>query len=423
MNAAAPRERGLFLPAAGCLALAGAVFVLVYSACNRLTASREDVPAVFFEWERGVPLVRELIIPYWSLDLFFCGAFFLCRTRLQLRTLTIRLILVVLLSGACFLGFPLRFGWERPEPEGWTAALFRALYANDLPFNMAPSLHISLRSLLWIVYGRHLRGRLRSAVKVWFIVIGLSTILVWQHHLLDVATGFFAGWMVQALVPDSGHRAIPLTAPYRRMALRTGLACLILAGLALPGGSWLWLAWPAVATGIMAAAHLRRDARLPGKENGTLSPAAEWCLLPWLLGARLVQHRWLRSRPPAREVTPGVWFGRRHTPAEASALTDAGPLAVLDLTAESNAPPAFRERAVYCSLPLLDLVPVPPSALQEAVSFIRDHAGSRTVLIHCQLGLQRSATVAAAWLVSCGLSAADAAERVRALAPGAKIQG
>ena len=93
----------------------------------------------------------------------------------------------VLASGACFLLFPLRFGWERPEPEGWTAFLFRALYANDLPFNMAPSLHISLRSLVWIVYGKYLRGRLRTAVKVWFIVIGLSTILVWQHHLIDVA--------------------------------------------------------------------------------------------------------------------------------------------------------------------------------------------------------------------------------------------
>jgi Dual specificity phosphatase, catalytic domain len=412
VNPSTPQQRGRFGPAAGCLALAGGVFILVYSFCNRFTDGRPDVGSFYFEWERGIPFVPALVVPYWSLDLFFCGAFFLCRTKAELRTLTMRVILVVLASGACFLLIPLRFGWARPEPQGWTAFLFRALYANDLPYNLAPSLHISLRSIVWIVYGAHLRGRLRTAVKVWFIMIGLSTLFVWQHHLIDVATGFFMAWAIQAVVPAEARRREPVTRGHRKLALSYGACAAGGAAVATLGGGWLWMSWPAVATGIMSVAYALGDARLTGKENGTISPAAEWCLLPWLLSARLVQHRWLRCHPATREVAPGVLIGRRHTAKEAAALVASGPLAVLDLTAESNAPPAFRERALYHNIPLLDLVSPPADALRHALDFIAAHQPHRTVLVHCQLGLLRSAGVAAAWLVSCGIAAshADAAE-------------
>jgi hypothetical protein len=92
------------------------------------------------------PFVRELVVPYWSLDLFFCGAFFLCGSKVELNLLTKRLIAVTMLSGLCYVLFPLKLALPRPEPEGWTAPLFHALYFNDLPYNLAPSLHISLRS-------------------------------------------------------------------------------------------------------------------------------------------------------------------------------------------------------------------------------------------------------------------------------------
>ena len=60
-------------------------------------------------------------------------------------------------------------------PTGWTAPFFRALYANDLPFNLAPSLHIALRSLLWVIYVPHIGSwLLRNAVRIWFLLIGLS---------------------------------------------------------------------------------------------------------------------------------------------------------------------------------------------------------------------------------------------------------
>jgi hypothetical protein len=391
------REPRLFWPAAGRLLLAGAVFVLVYRGCNVFTSLRSDVGVLMWDWEKHIPFVREFIVPYWSLDLFFCGAFFLCRSREELNLLTKRLVSVVLASGACFLLFPLKMGLPRPEPSGWTAPLFHALYAGDLPYNLAPSLHISLRSILWVFYGAHLTGGLRRYAKLWFMLIGLSTLLVHQHHLIDVGAGFLMGWAILAAFPEPSQcRRSPRNL---RLAFLYGLGALACTGLAFV---WIGFAWPAAALTIVTLAYATGRPHLLGKENGTLSPAAEWCLLPVILLSLLIQRRWRKHAPAWCELTPGVSFGRRPENSEAAALVAAGPLAVLDLTAERNAPAAFREEAHYLNLPQNDLVAPTADVLDEAVDFIRRHHGERRVLIHCELGLLRSARVAEHWLVAAG---------------------
>jgi len=409
----AKREPGLLWPALWRLALAGATFVLVYSGCNHLTATRGDVPTLMFEWEPHIPFLREMVVPYWSLDLFFCGAFFICGSKVELNLLTKRLIAVTVLSGLCYLLFPLKLALPRPEPVGWTAPLFHALYFNDLPYNLAPSLHISLRSIVWVFYGAHLTGWLRSSVKVWFILIGLSTLLVWQHHLVDVASGFVMGWAVAALIPDP--RQMGTRNPSPKYAKRYGIGAAACAALSLVS---IVFVWPTVACGIMALAYATGLSRLLGKENGTLSPSAEWCLLPVLIGTRFVQRKWLQRQPGWHEVAPGVLFGRKVTAQEAKSMSEN--LAVLDLTAESNAPTAFREHAHYQNLPLLDLVSLQPEHIAAALKIIRaQHALGRRVFIHCQLGLQRSALIAAHWLVETDESndLENAKRKVRELEP------
>lgn len=398
MNKRPPREPNLFRSAGARLLLAGAVFIVVYGFCNRLTATRADVGVWMWDWERHIPFIREFIVPYWSLDLFFCGAFFLCRSRAELDLLTKRLVAVVLASGVCFLLFPLQMGLPRPEPAGWTAPLFRALYAGDMPYNLAPSLHISLRSILWVCYGAHLRGGLRRTAKMWFMLIGLSTLLVWQHHVLDVAAGFLMAWAILSVFPEPKQVIQAPRAP--RLALLYGLGSLACAALAF---LWAGFAWPAVSLGIVALAYATGRPHLLGKENGALSPAAEWCLLPVLLASKLIQLRWRRSAPAWLELSPGVFFGRRPSRREAARLVAGQALAVLDLTAERSAPAALREQTdCYLNLPLPDLLAPSPQALESALAFIRRHHATRRVLVHCELGLGRSARVAERWLVEAG---------------------
>ncbi len=72
---AALTDRGLRWRGLAWLALCGPWFFIAYGFCNWFTAQRAHVGTWYWEWEKHVPFVPELIVPYWSLDLLFIGAF------------------------------------------------------------------------------------------------------------------------------------------------------------------------------------------------------------------------------------------------------------------------------------------------------------------------------------------------------------
>jgi membrane-associated phospholipid phosphatase len=53
-----------------------------------------------------------------------------------------------------------------------------------------PSLHIAFRTILAALYAKHTKGVIRLASHVWFILIGFSTLLTYQHHFVDIVGGF-----------------------------------------------------------------------------------------------------------------------------------------------------------------------------------------------------------------------------------------
>ena len=127
------------------------MFFVVYGWCNAFTAQRADVGTFYFGWEKRIPFVPVMVVPYLSIDLFFAGSFFLCRDKATLRAHALRIVLAIIISAIGFLLFPLRFGWARPAVSGWLGTLFAPLNALDQPYNLCPSLHISLRTMLWHV--------------------------------------------------------------------------------------------------------------------------------------------------------------------------------------------------------------------------------------------------------------------------------
>ena len=59
---------------------------------------------------------------------------------------------------------------------------------DEPPANAAPSLHISLSTLLGLALGRDF-PRWRPAIFAAVTLVWLATLLTWQHHVIDVATG------------------------------------------------------------------------------------------------------------------------------------------------------------------------------------------------------------------------------------------
>src|SRR5207237_5642078 len=121
-------------------------------------------------------------------------AAFLCRDERESRVFARRVVFSILVAGAFFLLLPLRLAWPpRPRLGGWFGELVEASctapFLMEYPHNLFPTLHIALCLILADLYARHTRGVVRVLLWTWFGLIGLSTVLTWQHHLVDVAGG------------------------------------------------------------------------------------------------------------------------------------------------------------------------------------------------------------------------------------------
>jgi membrane-associated phospholipid phosphatase len=166
------------------------LWAVVYVGCSWITAHRSDVGTWYYSWERFIPFVPLMIIPYMSINLFFVCGPFLCQSPNELRVLARRIAFAIIVAGACFLLIPLRLSVVRPQPGGWAGPIFRVLHIFDQPYNLFPSLHIAFRTILADLYAKHTKGVIRLASHVWFILIGFSTLLTWQHHFVDIVGGF-----------------------------------------------------------------------------------------------------------------------------------------------------------------------------------------------------------------------------------------
>lgn len=206
------------LPRAAVTALAASAWFLgLYCLTNWLASLRADVGGWQFAFERRIPFVRWMIVPYLSLDVLFVLSFFLCTTRGELRTHLRRIVAVNVIAGVCFVLFPLRMVPPRPtDLSGVLGPLFRLLYSLDRPYNLCPSLHIAQGLLVWLVFRRHARGTVRILVHAWFLTIGVSTLLTWQHGVPDVITGAILGVLCWRMFPQAQVTgAAPARAPAR----------------------------------------------------------------------------------------------------------------------------------------------------------------------------------------------------------------
>jgi membrane-associated phospholipid phosphatase/predicted protein tyrosine phosphatase len=395
-----PARREL-IHAAALSAVTSLLFVAVYGGCSWVTSLRGDVGTWVFAWERAMPFVPLMIIPYMSIDLFFVGAPFLCSHRAERRLFAKRVGFAILVAGAFFLAMPLQFAYPRPVPDGWTGPIFSFLHGFDRPYNMFPSLHIALRTILADTYARHTRGPLRWLVHIWFSLIGLSTLLTWQHHVVDVAGGFVLALVCFYLIREPAFRA--RTTNYRvgsYYACGAGMLALI---ALVPGGWWLLLLWPALALGLTSAAYFGLLADVFRKDAGRLPLSTRCLLAPVLLGHWLSLRYYQRQADPWNEILPDLWMGRRLSEKEAQRGTRLGITAVLDLTSEFSEPPAFRS-ARYLNLPILDLTAPDPGQLAAAVEFIARERKNGIVYVHCKIGYSRSAAVVGTYLCTAGIA-------------------
>jgi uncharacterized membrane protein YozB (DUF420 family) len=408
------------------LAFLGPFFFLSYGAVNYFTSTRNDVGIIVANWEHAIPFVPWLMLPYMSIDAFYAASLFLFGKRNQLNRHAKRLLLATLISLAVFLVYPLQFSFAVPKADGFNGFLQAVLLGFDKPYNQAPSLHISLLIVLWVCYANKLAGFWRLALHGWFLAIGASVLLVYQHHFIDVWTGAIAGIVVLYLIPDvpfSWRWQAP-TARMRSLGLRYvfGAVFFLLVGLflsQLSGLLTLACIWAATALLLVAAAYFGFGRQVFQRHRGVMRWPARIMLAPYLSGSWLSYLWYTKNKSLPNQIVNNIWLGA--FPRIGGAYTQFN--AVLDLTNEFANPSIHAPLVKH--IPVMDLTPPCPQTLVKAVNWL-DYAQLKgdvkngQVLVHCALGLSRSASVVVCWLVwrNHALDTQAAIARVNALRPG-----
>ena len=190
------------------LGLALSIFYLLYNlttvySVSLYTLYPSQIHNLATPFDSMIPFIPAMIVPYsWSLVLFVVS-FFLVRTSIQLSLLTYRLILATIFACLIFYFYPARFSFSRPIPDDWTQFGYQFLQLVDKPFNQLPSLHVSYAMLLGVSLWDVVASKKRwSSMLYRLLLVGictlvaLSTVLTYQHHLLDI----FGGAVLAVLV-------------------------------------------------------------------------------------------------------------------------------------------------------------------------------------------------------------------------------
>ena len=178
----------------------GIAFFSIYPTCNWLSVQRSHIYSLYFDAELNLPFVPEFVWLYMSMNiLFLMPPFFLGVPELKL--LCKQLISATFFSGIIFLLFPAKLGFERSIPDNPIyEGFFTTLFLVDMPYNLVPSLHVVFSAIITLAITDTLRSmQIKSVWWGWLSLICLSTLLIHQHHLLDLVGGLAVAWIFRIL--------------------------------------------------------------------------------------------------------------------------------------------------------------------------------------------------------------------------------
>jgi len=180
----------------------GAWFALVFAGADWITRQHALRVRVHFDAELLIPFVPASVFGYMSIYPLFAFPSFILRTRREVRALGVTMFAVIAIGGIGFLLVPAQIAFPPASESTPRDCLVRIAKRVALENNLVPSLHIALSAVCICIYARRASLFGRLAWWAWSIVIAASTMLLHQHYLVDVITGYALGLAGVRLVYD-----------------------------------------------------------------------------------------------------------------------------------------------------------------------------------------------------------------------------
>lgn len=370
------------------------LFQLTYPYTAAYASSLAAVPSFVFAFEQYIPFIPWMILPYMSSGLFFCLVPFYCGQKSELQCYAKRFTFVTLIAALCFLLFPLRFSFDRPSVENPLFTIFFSfLKEYDSPFNQTPSLHVAYACLFWSVLRWKFNGWKKIILGIWLLLMGLGTLTVYQHHVIDLLTACILVQVSFILFPNKewGRNQQPANT-YYLIGWIFMLLALFCEGYVLPLIVFAWIALVCFAVGYN---YLRGNKGFLKDHRGRIPLIKKLFYAPYQFAYRLM-WRFFRKKnnPPLMELLPRCYVGPRLDASELIALGLDRNLVVFDLAAELEEVKLLGAIEKYHSFPLLDIAEINVHdayvIIDAMVSAYRTLDEHENMIIHFTMGYSRS---------------------------------
>src|SRR5262245_4599345 len=186
------------------------IFFSIYGGASLLARLRGAREAFHFDWELRLPFVPSIAVVYLSVPLLLLLAPFILRTWRSFTPFFLTLTAETLVGGLFFLLVPMAQGYPHREAYGIGGAVFRLADRLNLDYNEFPSLHVAFAVTAALVYGRRCGWLGKILFGLWAVTVSFSTLLILEHHLLDIGAGAALGLAAVATVQRwaSGERTL-----------------------------------------------------------------------------------------------------------------------------------------------------------------------------------------------------------------------
>jgi membrane-associated phospholipid phosphatase len=169
------------------------LWLLIYGGANWITSLHTHRVRLWSDAELAIPFIPAAAIIYLSLIPMLWLSLFVLHTRDELRSFAKSLGLMIVISGIGFLALPSKPAYPTRSVEGQFANVFHFADVANLQYNMLPSLHVAMAVGCAFAYSACAGLRWAALWWTWSVAIALSTLVTYQHHVVDVVTGAMLG--------------------------------------------------------------------------------------------------------------------------------------------------------------------------------------------------------------------------------------
>jgi membrane-associated phospholipid phosphatase len=180
-------------------------WLFIFRGADWLTSRHDFRVRIHCDAELNIPFVPAMVLGYLSINGLFLLAPFVLRSRRELNGLMVSMATVILVAGICFVLIPSEPAFpDRSETsqEHLLGMLLIGAKQVALRHNMVPSLHVALSALCALAFATRAWTLGKALLTIWVGLIALSTLLIHQHHVVDVVTGFALAWAGKRFIYD-----------------------------------------------------------------------------------------------------------------------------------------------------------------------------------------------------------------------------